>query len=96
MDETRKRIVEQDSNELENRSKRLKNVHITDRSSKAVIVKNLPRSYNNSKIKKIFQDCGVVKSIETSDTLDRKARYARLEFNNHDEALAALTKHIKY
>ncbi|KAG0671174.1 Splicing factor [Maudiozyma exigua] len=95
MDKTHKRTIKQDNNELENRSKRLKNVHITDRSSNAVIVKNLPRSYNNSKIKKIFQDCGVVKSIETSDTLDRKARYARLEFNNHDEALAALTKTYK-
>lgn len=95
MDENHKRAIEQDNDELENINKRAKNNHITDRSLNAVIVKNLPRSYNNGKIKKVFQDCGMVKSIETSDTLDRKARYARLEFTNHDEALAALTKTYK-
>mgnify|MGYP003365265976 CR=1 FL=1 len=95
MDENNKRSIAQDNNESGTINKRPKNIHITDRSLNAVIVKNLPRSYNNSKIKKVFQDCGVVKSIETSDTLDRKARYARLEFTNHDEALAALTKTYK-
>ncbi|SMN22040.1 similar to Saccharomyces cerevisiae YMR268C PRP24 Splicing factor that reanneals U4 and U6 snRNPs during spliceosome recycling [Maudiozyma saulgeensis] len=90
-----KRSLEDPNSEYNERIKKPRDADMVDRSFKAVVVKNLPRSYNNGKIKKIFQDCGTIKEIETCDSIDRTSRFARLEFTNHNEALAALTKTFK-
>lgn len=99
MNENGKRSLENSNMENEKDSRISKKSSTTDLNANrlltTVLVKNLPRSYNNNKIKKLFQDCGMIKDIDTSDTIDRKGRYARLEFMKHDDALAALTKTFK-
>ncbi|CAB4252634.1 similar to Saccharomyces cerevisiae YMR268C PRP24 Splicing factor that reanneals U4 and U6 snRNPs during spliceosome recycling [Maudiozyma barnettii] len=95
MDEHKKRPLDNPNSVDIESTKKSRGADVTDRSFKAVIVKNLPRSYNNGKIKKIFQDCGSMQNIETCDSIDHASRFARLEFSSHNEALAALTKTYK-
>ena len=62
------------------------------REQRTVLVKNLPRSYNRHKIRKLFSDCGNILCIDTVLSLNKTNRYARLEFSSPDEAASALTR----
>ncbi|GMM56993.1 U6 snRNP complex subunit [Maudiozyma humilis] len=95
MTESLKRKLSSDTEENIQPKKNFKGQTPTERTDKTCLVKNLPRSYNSGKIKKLFNNCGVIASLETCDALDRKSRYARLEFTNSSGALAALTKTYK-
>ena len=65
------------------------------RGQRTVLVKNLPRSYNRHKIRKLFSDCGNILCIDTVLSPDKTNRYARLEFSSPDEAASALTRDHK-
>lgn len=82
--------------EEENVSNKRQNSNVTrNRELTTVLVKNLPKSYNQTKIRKFFQDCGQIKYIDIADSLDKSARFARIEFAKYDETLTALTKTFK-
>lgn len=60
-----------------------------------IVVFNLPKSYNQGKVRRVFQDCGVISHIDVCESMDKNSRLARVEFTRYDEALAALTKSHK-
>ncbi|EDO15186.1 hypothetical protein Kpol_1069p8 [Vanderwaltozyma polyspora DSM 70294] len=66
-----------------------------NREVATVLVKNLPKSANQTKLRKYFHDCGDIVQIDVMETLDKGGRIARIEFSSHDEVLAALTKTYK-
>lgn len=65
------------------------------REISTVLVNNLPKSYNSSKVHKLFGDCGVINHVDVTESLDKTCRLARVEFQTYDEALTALTKTLK-
>lgn len=67
----------------------------TRREVTTVLVRNLPKSYNQVKVRKYFQDCGGISDLSVADSLDKSSRLARIQFERHDEALTALTKTYK-
>ncbi|CCE64549.1 hypothetical protein TPHA_0I00420 [Tetrapisispora phaffii CBS 4417] len=80
------------SEEQANGAKIRKTTKSHNREVSTILVKNLPKSFNQGKIKKIFKDCGNILHIETAEPLDKVFRYARIEFEAHENALMALTK----
>ncbi|KAL3234533.1 U4/U6 snRNA-associated-splicing factor PRP24 [Nakaseomyces bracarensis] len=62
-----------------------------------VLVQNIPRSYNQGKIKKYFADCGQVIQVNTYESWFEKIRcqMARIEFATAEAAQSALTKTYK-
>ncbi|AQZ10404.1 PRP24 (YMR268C) [Zygosaccharomyces parabailii] len=60
-----------------------------------VVVSNLPKSYNQNKVYKYFQDCGAISHIDITESIDKLRRLARIEFTRYDEALSALTRSHK-
>lgn len=62
-----------------------------------VLVQNIPRNYNQGKIKKFFADCGQVIQVNTYEswTDNVRCQIARLEFDSKDAAESALTKTYK-
>ncbi|QLL34702.1 hypothetical protein HG536_0H00770 [Torulaspora globosa] len=67
----------------------------TRREVTTVLVRNLPKSYNQAKVRKYFLDCGEIREVSVSDSLDKSSRLARIQFGRHDEAITALTKTYK-
>lgn len=66
-----------------------------NRSERAILVTNLPKSYNQRKVRRIFQDCGDIIHVDVVETLDKGSRVARVEFANQNNVLAAMTKNNK-
>lgn len=77
-------------------TKKYKDIKTRNRELTTVLVSNLPKSYNNHKIKKIFIDCGPIADIYTTPAPDNKSRLSRIEFVRYDGSLAALTKTLKF
>lgn len=63
-----------------------------NREITTVLVSNLPKSYNQTKVRKYFQGCGTIAQVDICDTITRDSRLARIEFTNYNEVLSALTK----
>lgn len=57
-----------------------------------VIVRNLSKSYNQTKLRKYFQDCGRINQVDVCEALSKDGRLARIEFTSYNEVLTALTK----
>lgn len=76
-------------------SKKLGTKTGTRREITTVLVRNLPKSYNQAKVRKYFQDCGQISQIDVTESLDKTCRLARVQFGRHDEAITALTKTYK-
>lgn len=66
-----------------------------DRENATVIVKNLPQSTTESRIRQYFRDCGSINSLvlDVNDLL--KTATATIEFQSRDDALTAQTKDKK-
>ncbi|AGO12624.1 AaceriAER285Cp [[Ashbya] aceris (nom. inval.)] len=60
-----------------------------------VVVRNLPKSYNNHKIKRFFQQCGEIRCVDTILVKEEASKVARIEFASYNEVLAALTMSFK-
>ncbi|CCF56665.1 hypothetical protein KAFR_0B03680 [Kazachstania africana CBS 2517] len=88
----KKRPLE-DEDIIEN--KKLNSNTTSNREVSTVLVKNLPKSSNQNKVKKFFQDCGDIRYVDVLDDLKKLSRLARVEFESHDAALTALTKTSK-
>lgn len=65
------------------------------REHTTVLVKNLPKSVNQAKVRRIFGDCGRIRNIDVVESLDGSYRWAKIEFWTPDECLSALTKNYK-
>ncbi|CAI4048852.1 U6 snRNP complex subunit PRP24 SKDI_13G3970 [Saccharomyces kudriavzevii IFO 1802] len=76
-------------------SKRANETPTRNRELTTVLVENLPKSYNQSKVQKYFKDCGPIIQVDVADSLKKSFRFARVEFARYDGALAALTKTYK-
>ncbi|EJS44152.1 prp24p [Saccharomyces arboricola H-6] len=76
-------------------SKKANETPTRNRELTTVLVKNLPKSYNQNKVYKYFEDCGPIVHVDVADSLKKSFRFARLEFARYDSALAALTKTYK-
>ncbi|AMD22410.1 HGR071Cp [Eremothecium sinecaudum] len=90
--------MKRDINELDNvslESKKQNTAVTTNREVSTVLVRNLPRNYNNYKLKKYFQQCGEIKQVDMIFTKEKDAKVARIEFVSFDGALSALTKSLK-
>lgn len=66
-----------------------------NRELTTVVASNLPKSYNQGKVRRLFKDCGVISHIDVCESADKNCRLARVEFTKYDEALSALTKSHK-
>ncbi|AQZ14319.1 PRP24 (YMR268C) [Zygosaccharomyces parabailii] len=80
---------------IQHESKRRNDAPHKQRELTTVVVSNLPKSYNQNKVHKYFQDCGAISHIDISESIDKLRRLARIEFIRYDEALSALTKSHK-
>lgn len=76
-------------------SKKANETPTRNRELTTVLVKNLPKSYNQNKVYKYFKDCGPILHVDIADSLEKSFRFARIEFAKYDGALAALTKTYK-
>lgn len=95
----KKRSLE-DSNETatsDNIKKKIAKIPLTHkREYTTVLVSNLPKSVNQGKLRKLFSDCGKIRHVDIADSLEKKSRFAKIEFFSYDECLSALTKTNKY
>lgn len=59
-----------------------------------VLVENVPKSYNQGKIKKFFKDCGDVLQVNSYESWreGNRCQMARVEFADEDGARSALTR----
>ena len=73
-------------------SKKANEALTRNRELTTVLVKNLPKSYNQNKVYKYFKDCGSITHVDVADSLMKSFRFARIEFARYDGALAAITK----
>lgn len=76
-------------------SKKSKNELVHNREITTVLVDKLPKSYNQTKLKKFFQDCGKVLQLNVVDSINNLHRLARVEFESYENVLMALTKSHK-
>ncbi|AAS52966.1 AER285Cp [Eremothecium gossypii ATCC 10895] len=60
-----------------------------------VIVRNLPKNFNNRKIERFFHQCGEIRCVDTIMVKEKDAKIARIEFTSYNEVLAALTMSLK-
>lgn len=62
-----------------------------------VLVQNIPRSYNQGKIKKFFADCGQIIQVNTYESWfdNNRCQMARIELDSREAAESALTKTLK-
>lgn len=81
--------------ETSGRSKKQKDEPTRNRELATVLVCNLPKSYNQTKVRKYFQECGSIAQIDVCDSINKEYRLARVEFTKYHEALSALTKTFK-
>ena len=91
----RKRSLEDNNNTAtsENvRCKITKRVVTHEREHTTVLISNLPKSINQEKLQKLFNDCGKIRYVNIADCLDKKSRFAKIEFFSYEECLSALTK----
>ncbi|CCD27242.1 U6 snRNP complex subunit PRP24 NDAI_0K00510 [Naumovozyma dairenensis CBS 421] len=98
MSNPRKRSVEEEENSIPqgiSKPKKQNDTETKNRELTTVLVKNLPKSANQTKMHKFFQDCGIINHIDIVDSNDKKSRLARLEFSTFLEASSALTKTFK-
>lgn len=87
-----KRSLEDDSSQS---SKKIASKDGTRREATTILVRKLPKSYNQTKVRKYFENCGRITQVDVSESLDKSYRLARVQFEAHDEALTALTKTLK-
>lgn len=88
-----KRTLEEDTSSLnQNDLKKASKRPTHEREYTTVLVSNLPKSVNQGKIRKQFNDCGRIRHIDIVDSTDGNSRFAKIEFYSHDESLAAITK----
>lgn len=80
---------------IQHESKRRNDAPHKQRELTTVVVSNLPKSYNQNKVHKYFQDCGAISHIDIGESIDKLRRLARIEFTRYDEALSALTRSHK-
>ena len=73
-------------------SKKANEALTRNRELTTVLVKNLPKSYNQNKVYKYFKHCGPIIHVDVADSLKKNFRFARIEFARYDGALAAITK----
>ncbi|QHS75538.1 U6 snRNP complex subunit PRP24 [Saccharomyces paradoxus] len=73
-------------------SKKANEASTRNRELTTVLVKNLPKSYNQNKVYKYFKDCGPIIHVDVADSLMKRFRFARIEFARYDGAVAAITK----
>ncbi|EEQ35563.1 Splicing factor [Microsporum canis] len=66
---------------------------VRDREHASVIVKNLPKDIPQVKIRQFFRDCGKLNCLQM---LPGEPGSALLEFDTHEDALAAGTKNQKF
>ncbi|AET38407.1 U6 snRNP complex subunit PRP24 Ecym_2700 [Eremothecium cymbalariae DBVPG len=86
----------EDVKEEENQFGKKQNTVTTNRREfTTIIVRNLPKSYNNNKVRKYFQACGIIKQVDVVLAKDGKSKLGRVEFNSYDGVLSALTKTFK-
>ncbi|CAR29648.1 hypothetical protein ZYGR_0AD03320 [Zygosaccharomyces rouxii] len=76
-------------------SKKRNESYTRNRELTTVVAFNLPKSYNQGKVRRLFRDCGVISHIDVCESADKNYRLARVEFTRYDEALSALTKSHK-
>lgn len=76
-------------------SKKFNDNFTRNRELTTVVVSNLPKSYNQAKVRRLFRDCGVISHIDVCESTAKKYRLARVEFTKYEEALSALTKSHK-
>ncbi|SCV01832.1 LANO_0F13762g1_1 [Lachancea nothofagi CBS 11611] len=69
--------------------------HTRKRESSTVVVRNLPINYNYYKVRKLFQNCGNIEHIDVHKTALEDSRIARIEFQDYNDVLTALTKSHK-
>lgn len=81
--------------ESSGQSKKQNDQQTRNRELATVLVSNLPKSYNQTKIRKYFQECGRIAQIDVCDSISKEYRLARVEFMGYHEALSALTKTFK-
>ncbi|CCK72119.1 U6 snRNP complex subunit PRP24 KNAG_0J00360 [Huiozyma naganishii CBS 8797] len=93
--ETTKRRLPDDDEGTSKVDKRVNQDYKRSRDLNCVIVRNLPKSSNQHKIRKLFQDCGEIKHIDVCESEDKTTRISKIEFCNYDETLSALTKTLK-
>lgn len=87
-----KRQLDEDTS---HESKRQNDAPKKNREVTTVVVANLPKSYNQGKVRKYFQNCGTILHIDVAESNDKGCRLARVEFSNYNEALSALTRSHK-
>lgn len=58
----------------------------------SVLVRGLPRSCNQRKLRNWLRDCGEIKYVEVVNSLRDKTRLAKVTFVDHASVLSALTK----
>ena len=67
----------------------------TYREESTVVVRNLPKGYNFFKVRKLFKDCGNIKHIDVKQVTNEDSKVARIEFEDFNDVLSALTKSHK-
>lgn len=72
------------------------NARVTrNRETDTVVIYNIPKNFNNSKLRKLFQQCGDINRLDMVLNQDSTSKIARIEFNNEEGAIAAMTKTLK-
>ena len=61
-------------------SKKANEALTRNRELTTVLVKNLPKSYNQNKVYKYFKHCGPIIHVDVADSLKKNFRFARIEF----------------
>ncbi|SCU78571.1 LAMI_0A05072g1_1 [Lachancea mirantina] len=67
----------------------------TSREVTTIVVRNIPLKFNYFKLKRFFQDCGGIRSVNIQESSDQRSKIARIEFSHFGNALSALTKNHK-
>lgn len=74
-----------------NTKRAVKNNSRTDNSECSVVIANLPKDVDDSHIRKVFDDCGSIKSIKIAKQADGETKgYAHIEFESIEAKNAAL------
>ncbi|KKK23455.1 pre-mRNA splicing factor (Prp24), partial [Aspergillus rambellii] len=66
-----------------------------DREHSTIVVKNLPRSITEHKVRQFFRDCGAINGVKMMAGEDGNSEVAMIEFNSRDDAVAAQTRDQK-
>lgn len=66
-----------------------------DRENTTVIVKNIPASTNQGRVRQYFRDCGFIHTVSIVPDENNETATATLEFDTKEDTLSAMTRNMR-